>query len=140
MNKANAGGGTALHVASHEGHADMVRLLLARPDVDVNQTTADVMSALALASLRGHGAIKRLLVAHCANEQMQRLAADTIDSLDADLLRDLPDVAAQAAALRLPLFVAAALGDTEDERAAADVAASQSVKTRISLPPPRGLR
>jgi hypothetical protein len=54
------------------------------------------------------------------------LAADTIDSLPADLFKELPGVAAQAAALRLPLDVAAALGDTEEERAAADVLASQS--------------
>jgi hypothetical protein len=54
------------------------------------------------------------------------LAADAIDSLPADLLKKLPGVAAQAAALRLPLDVAAALGDTEEERAAAYVLASQS--------------
>jgi hypothetical protein len=49
-----------------------------------------------------------------------------MDSLPADLVKELPGVAAQAAALRLPLDVAAALGDTEEERAAADVLASQS--------------
>jgi len=54
------------------------------------------------------------------------LAANTIDSLPADLLEELPGVVALAAALRLPLDVAAALGDTEEERAAADVLASQS--------------
>jgi hypothetical protein len=54
------------------------------------------------------------------------LAADAIDSLPAVLFKELPGVAAQAAALRLPLDVAAALGDTEAERAAADVLASQS--------------
>jgi hypothetical protein len=54
------------------------------------------------------------------------LAADAIDSLPAYLFKELPGVAAQAAALRLPLDVAAALGDTKEERAAADVLASQS--------------
>jgi hypothetical protein len=54
------------------------------------------------------------------------LAADAIDSLPADLLKELPGFAARVAALRLPLDVAAALGDTEEERAAADVLASQS--------------
>ena len=58
--------------------------------------------------------------------QVRLLAADAIDSLPADLFKELPGVAAQAAALRLPLDVAAALGDTEEERAAADVLASQS--------------
>jgi hypothetical protein len=58
--------------------------------------------------------------------QVRLRAADAIKSLPADLLKDLPGVAAQAAALRLPLDVAAAVGDTEEERAAADVLASQS--------------
>ena len=57
---------------------------------------------------------------------MRLLAADAIDSLPADLLTDLPGLAAQAAAMRLSLDVAVALGDTEEERAAADVLASQS--------------
>ncbi len=67
-----------------------------------------------------------LLVAHRAHGQVRILAADAIDSLPSDLLKELPGVAAQAAALRLPLDVAAALGDTKEERAAADVLASQS--------------
>jgi hypothetical protein len=67
-----------------------------------------------------------LLVAHRAHGQVRLLAADAIDSLPADLLKKLPGVAAQVAALRLPLDVAAALGDTEEERAAADVLAWQS--------------
>ena len=67
-----------------------------------------------------------LLVAHRAHGQVRLLAADAIDSLPAVLFKKLPGVAAQAAALRLPLDVALALGDTEEERAAADVLASQS--------------
>ncbi len=59
---------------------------------------------------------------------MRLLAADANDSLPADLFNELPGLAAQAAALRLPLDVAAALGDTEKERAAADVLASQSAR------------
>ncbi len=73
---------------------------------------------------------------------MRLLAADAIDSLPADLFKELP--AAQAAALRLPLDVAAALGDTEEERAAADVLASQSASLEAantsSPPPPFRLR
>jgi hypothetical protein len=68
----------------------------------------------------------RFFVAHRAHGQVRLLAADAIDSLPADLFKELPGVAAQAAALRLPLDVAAALGDTEEERAAADDLASQS--------------
>ena len=58
------------------------------------------------------------------------LAADAIDSLPADLLKVLPAVAAQAAALSLPLDVAPAVGVTEEERAAADALASQSATFR----------
>ena len=60
------------------------------------------------------------------SRQVRLLAADAIDSLPADLLKEVPGFTAQAAALRLPLDVAAAHGDTEEERAAADVLASQS--------------
>ena len=102
----------------------MVRLLLAHPDVEANRTSTNGRSALWFLSRSGHGAIVRLLVAHRAHGQVRLLAADAIDSLPADLLKELPGVAAQAAALRLPLDVAAALGDTEEERAAADVVAS----------------
>ncbi len=104
----------------------MVRLLLAHPDVEANRTSTDGRSALCVASQSGHGAIVSLLVAHRAHGQVRLLAADAINSLPADLFKELPGVVAQAAALRLPLDVAAALGDTEGERAAADVPASQS--------------
>jgi hypothetical protein len=60
------------------------------------------------------------------------LAADAIDSLPADLFKELLGVAAQAAALRLPLDVAAALGDTEEECAAADILASQSALFEVA--------
>ena len=104
----------------------MVRLLLAHPDVKAKRTLSDGRSALFVASQSGHGAIVSLLVAHRAHGQVRLLAADAIDSLPAVLFKKLPFAAAQAAALRLPLDVAAALGDTEEERAAADVLASQS--------------
>ncbi len=104
----------------------MARLLLARQDVEANRTSPDGQSALCAASRSGYGAIVSLLVAHRALGQVRLLAADAVDSLRADLLKELPGVAAQAAALRLPLDVSAALGDSEDKRAAADVLASQS--------------
>ena len=129
-NTTTAGGATALMVAAQFGHAEVVRPLLARPRVDVYQTTADGRSALLFASLVGHGAIVSLLVAHRAGREVRVLAADAIDSLPAKLLKVLPAVAAQAAALCLPLDVAAALGVTEEERAAADALASQSATIR----------
>ena len=113
-------------IASQKGHVEVVRLLLAHPDVEANRTSTDGRSALCFASQSGHGAIVSLLVAHRAHGQVRLLAADAIDSLPAVLFKELPGFTAQAAALLLPLDVAAALGDTEEERAAADVLASQS--------------
>ncbi len=126
VNRTARNGGTALMLASLNGLAEVVRLLLAHPDVEANRTSTDGRSALCFASQRGHSAIVSLLVAHRAHGKVRLLAAEAIDSLPADLFKELPGVVAQAAALRLPLDVAAALGDTEEERAAADVLASQS--------------
>ncbi len=125
VNKTAHNGATALMIASHNGQLEVVRLLLAHPDVEASRTFPDGLSALSYASLSGHGAILSLLVAHRAHGQVRLLAADAIDSLPADLFKELLGVP-QAAALRLPLDVAAALGDTEEERAAADLLASQS--------------
>ena len=113
-------------LASLHGHVEVVRLLLAHPGINTRQTSSIGWSALGAASQRGHGAIVSLFVAHRAHEQVRLLAADAIDSLPADLLKELPGVAAQAAALRLPLDVAAALGVTQEERDAADVLMSQT--------------
>jgi ankyrin repeat protein len=120
VNETGQNGVTALMLASHIGQLEVVRLLLAHPDVKANRTSTDSRSALCLASQSGQSATVSLLVAHRAHGQVRLLAADAIDSLPADLYKELPRVAAQAAALRLPLDVAAALGDTEEERAAAD--------------------
>jgi ankyrin repeat protein len=132
VNKTARNGGTALMLASQNGLAEVVRLLLAHPDVEANRTSPDGRSALCFASQSGHGAIVRLLVAHRAHGQVRLLAAEAINSLPADVFKELPGVAAQAAALRLPLDVAAALGDTEEERAAADVLASQSATLKAA--------
>jgi hypothetical protein len=176
VNKGDPAGNTALHIAStfasqenasQENHVEVVRLLLAHPGVDVNKTTTSGGSALMAAALNGnvgivrlllaipgidvgnaevgtgktallaaidggHDAIVRLVVAHSVNEQVLQLAADAADSLPSDLLSKVPGaaVAAQAAALRLPLYAAAALGDTKDERAAGDLLASVSVRVK----------
>ncbi len=107
VNKTTQKGATALIIASHDGHVELVRLLLAHPDVEANRTSTDGRSALCFASQSGHGAIVSVLVAHRAHGQVRLPAADAIDSLPADLFKELPGVAAQAAALRLPLDVAA---------------------------------
>jgi ankyrin repeat protein len=124
VNQTAQSGSMALMFASQNGHVEEVRLLLARQDVEANRSLTDGRSAQCVASRSGHGAIVSLLVAQRAHGQVRLLAADAIDSLPAILFKELPGFTAQAAALRLPLDVAAALGDTEEERAAADVVAS----------------
>jgi hypothetical protein len=57
---------------------------------------------------------------------LPRPAAGARRSLPSDLFKELPGIAARVAAMRLPLDVAAAMGDTEEDRAAAQVLASQS--------------
>jgi hypothetical protein len=83
----------------------VVRLLLAHPDVEANRSWTDGRSALCVASQSGHGAVVSLLVAHSAHGQVRLLAAGAIDWLLADLFKELPGVAAQAAALRLKVDV-----------------------------------
>ncbi len=46
VNEAGESGFTALNWASHEGHVEVVRLLLARQDVEVNKSAADGLTAL----------------------------------------------------------------------------------------------
>jgi hypothetical protein len=70
--------------------------------------------------------VVRLLVAHAARKLVRQLAREALESLPGDLVRDLPGFAAQAAALRLPLYAAAALGDSEEERAAGYNLAAQT--------------
>jgi ankyrin repeat protein len=134
VNKVTTGSlfGTALQFASESGHVDVIRLLLAFPGIDAGKVAMDGRTALSAALQRGHDAIVRLVVAHSTDVQMLQLAADAADSLPGGLLSKLPGVAvaAQAAALCLPLCAAAALGDTEEERAAADLLASQSDTVR----------
>jgi ankyrin repeat protein len=129
-NMTTSGGATARMIERQFRHTEIVRPLLARPRVDLDHTTADGRSALLVASLGGHGALVSLLIAYRAAGQVWMLAAHAVDSLSARLIKVLPAVAAQAAALCLPLNVAAALGATEEERAAADALASQSAKIR----------
>lgn len=88
--------------------------------------------ALSAARETGNGAIVRLLVAHAAAAQVRPLASAAIDAAPTGLLKDLPDQVARAAALSLPFCLAAALGDTVEERAAADQLVSQSDAVRIA--------
>ncbi len=62
-----ADGASALLNASYNGHVEVVRLLLANPDVEANRTSTDGRSALCFASQSGLGAIVSLLVAHRAD-------------------------------------------------------------------------
>ncbi len=55
---------TALLIASTNGHFEVVRLLLAHQDVEVNQTSTDGATALILASGNGHVEVVKLLLSH----------------------------------------------------------------------------
>ena len=46
LNHANIVGATPLYIASREGHAEVVSMLLAKQGVDVNQTTNDGFTPL----------------------------------------------------------------------------------------------
>jgi hypothetical protein len=64
VNEADEFGNTAPIFASKNGHVKVVRLLLARQDVEVNKSAADGATALMLASYKGHVEVVRLLLAH----------------------------------------------------------------------------
>ncbi len=53
-----------LLVAAQGGHAEVVRLLLAHQDVEVNQTNEGGVSALLFASGNGHVEVVKLLLSH----------------------------------------------------------------------------
>ena len=56
--------GTALIVASQQGHTEIVKILMARPDIDVNKAlTSDGRTALIVASQKGHTEIVEKLMA-----------------------------------------------------------------------------
>jgi hypothetical protein len=61
VNETAQNGATALMVASQQGQVEVVRLLLAHPDVKANRTSSDGRSALCVVSQSGHGAIVSLL-------------------------------------------------------------------------------
>jgi thioredoxin 1 len=121
-------GVSAIMVASQRGHTEVVRLLLAVRGIVVDRAARNGKTALCSADEQGHFEIVRLLVGHASRQHVLRLADDAVGSLPGGalpggLLSVLPDLCAQAAALRLPLGVAASLGETERERAAADLVA-----------------
>ncbi len=55
-------GDKSVMAASQNGHVDVVGLLLARQDVEVNKTAQDVATALIVASQNGHVEVVRLLL------------------------------------------------------------------------------
>ena len=63
VNEADEFGCTALIFASHHGHVEVLRLLLARQGVEVNQTAQSGSTALMFASQNGHVEEVRLLLA-----------------------------------------------------------------------------
>ncbi len=64
VNMTEMNGGTALIAASQQGHVEVVRLLLAHQDVEVNKTLLqNGATALIAASQQGHVEVVRLLLA-----------------------------------------------------------------------------
>ena len=63
VNQADEHGGTPLCLASQEGRAEVVKLLLAAPGIDVNQAANDGFTPLYNASWDGHTDIVKLLLA-----------------------------------------------------------------------------
>ena len=64
VNKATTDdGSTALIIASQNGHADVVSLLLGKEGVDVNQATNDGRTPLYIASWKGHSEVVSMLLA-----------------------------------------------------------------------------
>ncbi len=74
MNEADETGCTALFWAAFLGQADVVRLLLADQDVDVNKANANGCTALHLASLKCYVKVVRLLLARQDVEPNQAIA------------------------------------------------------------------
>jgi hypothetical protein len=130
VNQAAHDGSTPLFSAVHNGRVAIVRQLLGHDKTAFQQARTDGVTPLmfAMSPLVEQRDVARLLVGHAALQEVRRVAREAVALLPADLLRDLRperlELAAAAAALHLPLYAAAALGDTEDERAAADELAS----------------
>lgn len=57
-------GGTALHIACHEGYSSCVTLLLDHSNISVNQPADDGLTPLLLACRNGHADCVKLLLAH----------------------------------------------------------------------------
>jgi ankyrin repeat protein len=55
-------GATALIYASSRGHEEIVKLLLARPEININHADKDVDTALTIALDKGHVEIVKLLL------------------------------------------------------------------------------
>ena len=55
-------GTTALDIAAHRGHVEVVRVLLQAPAIEVNHTTKSAITALAMACAKGHQDVVTLLL------------------------------------------------------------------------------
>ena len=64
MNLENKRGQTALMRASYRGHTEVVKLLLERPEIDVNVQNSRGDTALMWASWNDHTEIVNLIKAH----------------------------------------------------------------------------
>ncbi len=124
-------GATALLFASSYGHPACVELLLGHEDIEATRCDHAGLTPLRVAHLYGHARVVRMLITHAARNAVRELADAAVESLPGMLLRKLPELAAQAAALCLPLYVAAALSESEEERATADELAFQSDALRM---------
>jgi ankyrin repeat protein len=71
----NKQGSTLLHVASINGHANLVDLLLSRPDfmmaVPINEQDNDGATSLFLAAQNGHTAVVELLLKNFASIEIR---------------------------------------------------------------------
>ncbi|KAI0229402.1 hypothetical protein LSAT2_020207 [Lamellibrachia satsuma] len=64
VNMRDEDGSTALMCASEHGHTEIVKLILAHPDIDPTLTDNDGSTALSIAMEAGHRDIGVLLYAH----------------------------------------------------------------------------
>gem|GEM_PF-4737666 len=76
VNTTISNGGTALHLACHEGHSRCVELLLAHEKIKINQVTPEGLTPLLLACFNGHADCVKLLLAHKDVDSNQCTATD----------------------------------------------------------------
>ena len=72
-NVADGSNETSLFLSAYEGHAEVVRLLLAQPAIHVNQANQNGASPLHIAARKGHAACVELCLAHHAVDVNQAI-------------------------------------------------------------------